>query len=382
MPNETSFAGRAWVEIDLAALERNLGKIKAALPAHIRYVAVVKADAYGHGVGPTVSRLLQCGVDCFAVANVCEGTEIREIGPGADILVLGPVLPEELPKLADYDLTAALSTPEEAHALAALAAARRCRLRVHVKVDTGMGRMGVWHADAAALFETVLALPALDLCGAFTHFSSADSDAAFTEHQRTLFLKTLEALPPAARSRMLIHADNSAGLETFSPSSPFNAVRVGLLQYGFPPHQSSLLARLRPEAVLSFHSKIGLLKTLPAGTPISYNRTYTLTRDTRIALVTAGYGDGIPLSASNRAQVLIRGKRCPVLGRVTMDQTIVDVTDHPDVAVGDIVTLIGVQQNGAVTISEFCEWTGTIPWEVLCSISKRVVRVSRTLRIQ
>lgn len=187
MPNETTFARRAWVEIDLAALERNLGKIKAALPPRIRYVAVVKADAYGHGMGPTVSRLLQCGVDCFAVANVREGADVREIGVGSDILVLGAVLPEEMPWLAEHGLTAAISTEAEAEALAALAKARRCRLPVHIKVDTGMGRMGVWHEEAAEFFTHVLGLEWLDLRGVFTHFSSADTDAVFTAQQRTLF---------------------------------------------------------------------------------------------------------------------------------------------------------------------------------------------------
>jgi alanine racemase len=384
MPNEATFARRAWVEIDLAALERNLGKIKAALPSHVRYVAVVKADAYGHGAGPTVSRLLQCGVDCFAVANVREGADVREIGPGADILVLSAVLPEEVPWLAEHGLTAAISSKTEASALAAFADQKKCRLPVHVKVDTGMGRMGVWHKEAPELFEHVLALDSLDLRGIFTHFSSADTDAAFTAGQRALFLEALAAAPSALWNRgpLLIHADNSAGLESFSADSPFNAVRVGLLQYGLPPYRESLLARLKPEPVLSFHSRVGLVKTLPRGATVSYNRTHTLTRDSRIAVITAGYGDGIPLAASNRAQVLVRGRRCPVLGRVTMDQTVVDVSDLPDVAIGDIATLIGPQAGSEISVSEFCAWTGTIPWEVFCSITKRVERVYRTMRIQ
>jgi alanine racemase len=373
----TTFTRRAWVEIYLAALERNLGKIKAALPSGIRYISVVKADAYGHGVIHTVTRLLQCGVDCFCVANTREGAEVRELSHGTDILVLGAVLPEEMPMLGHYGLAAALSSEEEAVALAALAAARRTRFRVHVKVDTGMGRMGVWHERAPEFIRFVLSRPALDLRGVFTHFSSADTDAAFTATQRARFVKTLDALPPALRESgaLLIHADNSAGLETFAAGGAFNDVRVGLLQYGLPPHKDSLLARLKPEAVLGFHSRVGLVKSLPRGTGISYNRTHTLARDTRIAVVTAGYGDGIPLSASNRASVLIRGKRCPVLGRVTMDQTIVDATDLPDIAVGDTVTLIGRQSGGEISVNEFCAWTDMIPWDVFCSITKRVERV-------
>jgi alanine racemase len=382
MLTHTTSAGRAWVEIDLAALERNLGKITANLPPGVRYIAVVKADAYGHGVAHTVSRLLQCGVEHFCVANVREGAEVRELGRGTEILVLGAVLPDEAPALFDYKLTAALSTEAEAENLAALAAARKCRLPVHIKIDTGMGRMGVWHEQAPEFIRYVLAQPTLELRGVFTHFSSADTDPDFTALQRARFLKTLSALPPQLLKTggLLVHADNSAGLETFAAGGPFNAVRVGLLQYGLPPVRDSLLARLRTEPVLSFHSRVGLVKTLPAGTTVSYNRTCTLARETRIALVTAGYGDGVPVSSSNCAQVLIRGQRCPVLGRVTMDQTVVDVTDLSEVGVGDVVTLIGHQGNDTIGMGEFCAWAKMIPWDVFCSITKRVQRTVTQLR--
>ena len=382
MSAHTTPAGRTWVEIDLAALERNLGKIKANLPPGVRYIAVVKADAYGHGVNHTVSRLLQCGVENFCVSNVREGAEVRELGRGTGILVLGAVLPDEAHSLFDYDLTAALSSEAEVEHLAALADARHCRLPAHIKIDTGMGRMGVWHERAPDFIRYVLAQPALELRGVFTHFSSADSDPQFTSLQRARFLQALSALPPEllATDRLLIHADNSAGLETFAAGGPFNAVRVGLLQYGLPPVKDSLLARLHTEPVLSFHSRVGLVKTLPAGTTVSYNRTRTLDRETRIALVTAGYGDGVPVSASNRAQVLIRGQRCPLLGRVTMDQTVVDATDLPEISVGDVVTLIGHQGGDAITMSEFCTWADMITWDVFCSITKRVQRVLRRQR--
>ena len=382
MPGETASARRAWVVTDGAALERNLGKIRAALPPGVRYMAVVKADAYGHGAMHTVTRLLQCGVDCFCVANVREGADVRELGAGSEILVLGPVLPEEMPTLAEYGLTASISTPEEAAMLAALAKQRGRRIPVHVKVDTGMGRMGAWHEDAPSLIGAVLGQPALELCGAYTHFSCAGTDAGFTSLQRQRFVKALGTLPGTLREspRFLVHADNSAGLETFVGGGGFNAVRVGLLQYGLPPRHDSLLARLKPEAVLSFHSRVGLVKNLPRGTPISYDRTHILERDTRIAIVTAGYGDGIPVSASNKARVLIHGRRCPVLGRVTMDQTVVDATGLPRVAVGDTVTLIGRQGGDEITVSEFCDWTGMIPWNVFCSITKRAERVPEGLR--
>ena len=379
-PRSLAPGSRAWAEINLPALDRNVGRIKAALPPRVRYVAVVKADAYGHGMAEVVSRLLQAGVDCFAVANVDEGARLREIGPQAEILLLSPALADEYPQALSLGLVLTLSSVDEAVALGALAAARGLRAPVHVKVDTGMGRAGVWHARAAGLLEAVLANPALELRGLYTHFSHADGDAAFTAEQRRVFLGVLATLPEPARRGLLVHADNSSGLDSFAADSPFNAVRVGLLQYGLPPHPGSFLDRIRPEPVLSFHARVVLIKDLPAGTAVSYGRTATLTRDSRVAVVAAGYGDGIPTAASNRGQLLIRGRRCPILGRVTMDQTLVDVTDLAEAAVGDIATILGTQGEGRISVADFCGWADCIPWEALCTLTQRVRRVYRTDR--
>ncbi len=372
---------RCWAEIDLAALERNLGKIRAALPARVRYVAVVKADAYGHGLAQTVARLMQCGADCFAVANVKEGADVREIGSGWPVLVLGTVLPGEEAALAEYDLMATVSTPEEIARLDAAGEAAGRKLAAHLKIDTGMGRLGVWHRDAPALARQLAAAPHLAWRGVFTHFSCADTDPAFTAHQRQLFLDTLRELPaPPDPAGFLIHADNSAGLESFAADSPINAVRVGLLQFGLLPYPDSLLSRLRPDPVLSFHTRVGLVKTLPAGTGVGYGRTHTLARESRVAILTAGYGDGLPTAASNRAQILIRGQRCPVLGRVSMDSTIVDVSALREVAVGDQATLIGEQDGARIGVAEFSGWCDCIPWETFCSITQRVPRIYKTTR--
>jgi alanine racemase len=377
----SSLPNRCWAEIDLAALERNLGKIRAALPPHVRYVAVVKADAYGHGLAQTVSRLMQCGADCFAVANVAEAAEVREIGSGWPILVLGAILPGEESALAEFDLMATISTLEEIDRLDDAGRAANRRLPVHLKIDTGMGRLGVWHLEAADLARRLVVAPHLAWRGVFTHFSCADSDPVFTTIQRRLFLDTLRQLPaPPEPNGFLIHADNSAGLESFAADSPINAVRVGLLQFGLLPYPNSILARLSPDPVLSFHARVGLVKNLPAGTGISYGRTHTLARDARVAVLTVGYGDGLPTAASNRAQILLHGRRCPVLGRVTMDQTVVDVSALPNVAVGDIATLIGTQDSESIGVAEFSLWCDCIPWETFCSITKRVPRIYKTAR--
>jgi alanine racemase len=373
-------AARAWVEIDLPAIDRNVGRIKQALPPHVRYVAVVKANAYGHGMPEVATRLLQAGVDCFAVANVAEAAILREVGHDADILLLSPTLPGELPRALALGLDITLNSLEEARSLAAAAAGSGLKAKVHVKVDTGMGRAGVWHERAAELFAFVQASSAIEWRGVYTHFSDADSDASYTAGQRAIFLKLLELIPAGVRAGLMIHADNSAGLESFSASAPFNAVRVGLMQYGLPPSSGSFLASLRPEPVLSFHARIVLVKDLPAGTAVSYNRTKLLTRPTRVAIVAVGYGDGVPTAASNRGFFLVNGRRCPILGRVTMDQTIVDVTDVAGVAVGDVATILGAQGADRISVAEFCAWADCIPWEALCTLTQRVQRVYRTDR--
>ncbi|HEY4247778.1 MAG TPA: alanine racemase [Lacunisphaera sp.] len=370
---------RCWVEIDLAALERNLKLIRASLPPHIKYVAVVKADAYGHGLPHIAARLMHSGADLFAVASVAEAMGLRELSGDWPILLLSPVLPEEDRYLAEYDLAATVSSEEEVARFDAVGRAVGKPIAVHLKIDTGMGRLGVWHTDAGQLYGQIRAANGVKLAGVFTHFSSADEDPAFTEEQRRIFLQALKKFPDFDPAGLFIHADNSAGLETTPGRSIFNAVRVGLLQFGILPHPHSLLARVHTESVFSFHTRVGLVKRLPAGTGISYGRTHRLTRDSTVAILTAGYGDGIARAGSNRAQVLIHGQRCPVLGRVTMDQTIVDITDVPaPVKSGDNVVLVGRQDTGEITISEFSEWSDSIPWETLCSVTKRVPRLYRT----
>lgn len=369
---------RCWAEIDLAALERNLKLIRAALPPHMRYVAVVKADAYGHGLPQTAARLMHAGADLFAVANVTEAASLRELGPGWPILLLSPVLPEEDRYLADYDLAATVSTEDEVRRFEAAGRTAGRKLSVHLKIDTGMGRLGVWHEQAEALYRLIAEAAHLELAGVFTHFASPDEDPAFTDEQRHRFLAALDRCKGLALERIFVHADNSAGIETMPGASPFNAVRIGLLQFGVLPKPRSLLAAVRTEPVFSFHTRVGIVKSLPRGTTISYGRTCTLARDSRVAVLCAGYGDGIPRAASNRAQVLVRGRRCAVLGRVTMDQTVIDVTDVPEAAGGDEVALIGRQGGEEISVAEFSGWADTIAWETLCSITKRVPRLYRT----
>src|SRR5258708_2507709 len=369
---------RCWAEIALAALERNLKLIRASLPSHIRYVAVVKADAYGHGLPQTAARLMHAGADLFAVANVAEAASLRELGPGWPILLLSPLLPEEDKYIAEYDLAATVSSAGEIDRLNAVGRAAGRAVSVHMKIDTGMGRSGVWHEHAAALYRMISDAPFIRLAGVFTHFASAEEDPEFTAEQRKRFLSALNSFEGLATHELFVHADNSAGLETTGNVTPFNAVRIGLLQFGVLPQPNSLLARVHTEPVSSFRTRVALVKELPTGTEISYGRTHILTRPSTVAILASGYGDGIPRAISNRGQVLVRGRRCPILGRVTMDQTVIDITDVADVQVGDEAVLVGSQKKEEISLAEFSVWADSIPYEVLCSVTKRVPRVYRT----
>ncbi len=369
---------RCWVEIDLGALERNVRRIRASLPVPMRYVAVVKADAYGHGLHHVAARLMNAGADFFAVATLDEARAVRELGSGWPVLLLSPLLPSEDAAAVELDVAMTVSSLEEVTRFATAAWAAGRVAEVHLKIDTGMGRLGVWHEMAAAVFAAIKGTPSLRLGGIYTHFASPDEDAAFTAEQRRRFLAALDAFPGWAETVPLIHADNSAGLETIRHGGPFNAVRVGLLQFGVLPRQDSLLSAVRVEPVWSFHTRIGLVKRLPAGTGISYGQTHRVTTDTTVAILTAGYGDGIPRALSNRGAALVGGVSCPILGRVTMDQTIIDVSAVPDPFIGAPAVLVGYQGAASIEITTFSRQAESIPWETLCSVTKRVPRVYRT----
>lgn len=365
---------RAWVEVDLSQLERNLHAVRAALPSHLKYIAVVKADAYGHGIAAVTSRLMRAGADIFAVANLAEAATIRELGSGWPILLLSPLLPTEIRSAIETDVIPVISSIEEAEALNEAALRNQTQLRIHLKIDTGMGRLGCWHTQAQELYQKLLDLPAIQIDGICTHFSSADSDPSFTQVQRERFEAVLAQLRPAPGPNCILHADNSAGIDTFPKGGPLNAARIGLLQFGVKPHPGSLLEPVPVAPVLRFRTRVGLIKQLPAQTPISYGQTHLLPQSGRIAILTAGYADGIPTAMSNRGEVLIRGQRCPIIGRVTMDQTIVNVSHLNEIKPGDTATIVGSDGRESISVHDFCQHSGQIEWEFFCNLSKRVTR--------
>jgi alanine racemase len=348
---------RCWVEVDLDALRHNVAAIRQRI-GKSKLMAVVKADAYGHGLAQVAGALMQCGVDTFAVANLTEALVIRQVGgPGWPILLFGSALPFEIEKMVEQNITPTISTLDEARAFSAIGKP----VSVHIEIDTGMGRVGFWHTEAGKAIEQIAALPHLSIAALYTHFPSADENLAETRRELDLFLQV-----PGPGLR---HAANSAAVLTL-PESHLDIVRPGLALYGIAPG-------LQP--VLSFKARVAFVKTVEAGRTISYGQTFVAPRPMKVATIAAGYADGFARHLSNGAQVLIGGRRCPVIGRVTMDQIMVDVTRLDRVACGDEVVFIGQQDGGQITATEVATWAGTIPWEVLCGITK-TARVPRLYR--
>ena len=360
---------RTWAEIDPDALRHNAAAVRAHVGAGVQLMAVVKANAYGHGFGPVV-RALAGRVEMFGVANVREAAEVRGHAAGAPVFILGPALPEERPEIVARRFVPSISSVEEARAFAALAGAEP--LAVHLKIDTGMGRTGVWESEAVAAAREILALRGVRITGLASHLPVADEDDAFTREQLARFHATVAELRALGLAQPVVHVENSAGLIGF-PAQAGDMVRAGLMLYGSAP-RPEFQPRLR--AAMTWKTRIALLRTAPAGHGISYGRTFKTTRPTRVATLAVGYADGYRRHLSGRgAQVLIGGQRCPVLGRVTMDQIVADVTALPAVEVGDDVVLIGRQGAEEILAAELAEKARTIAWEIFTGIGWRVKRI-------
>ncbi len=359
--------------ISLGALSHNFAEVLRRANGR-KVLAVVKARAYGHGLIPVARHLLSQGAYMLGVALVEEGRELREAGIEAPILVLGPVFPGQADAVAALRLTPALSNSRVARALADAGRKRTARIAVHVKVDTGMGRTGVSPEAAPALIQELMALEGIVVEGLMTHFADADlRDKTFASRQMERFEKLLGTLADQGIDLPLRHAANSAAVLDY-PRALFTMIRPGLMLYGYDPvEEKTSGVELQP--VLSLLTRIFLLKKVPAGTPISYGRTFVTRRESLIATIPIGYADGFSRGLSNRGEALVRGIRAPVAGRVCMDMTMLDVTGVPGVSEGDEVALIGASGSERITAADLAAKTGTIPYEVLCGISARVPRV-------
>jgi alanine racemase len=366
-------ACRTWATVDLAAVRHNVGLVRALVePAGV--AAVVKANAYGHGAPEVARAAVEAGAAVLAVASAEEGIELREAGLDAPILIIGASLPSDAKAILAYDLAACLSPPAMLDALRAEARRRRRRARVHLMVDLGMSRDGIAPEEAVALARRLATTPELELEGVATHFPDADEeDRELTERVIAEFAGLCAEIESVGPRPSYYHVANSAGLLRF-PRARFNLVRAGIMLYGMAGAPS--LEGLAPwQPVLSWRTQVVGLRGVPAGTPVGYNHTYVTARPTVLATLPVGYYDGYVRAYSNNAEVLIRGRRAPVVGRVSMDYITVDVGGIAGVEVGDMATLLGRDGEECIPAEELARRRGTIPYEVTCAIGPRVRRM-------
>lgn len=362
-----------WVEVDLDRFGANLRAVRERIGPGRGVLLVVKADAYGHGAVEIAEAAAAEGVEALGVATLHEGLQLRQAGCALPILVLSPLLPAEIAEAVAAGLEPSVGDLEFARALSAAAVAAGRPQRFHVEIDTGMGRTGIAAGEAVAFVAATGTLPGLRLASVYTHFSDADAgDLGYARDQVRRFRQVLDALSEHGLRPPRVHAANSAGTVNL-PEAFFDWVRVGLVAYGHHPPRDEAGLALAP--VMSFKSRLVQVRAMPPGANVSYGRTWTSRRESRIGVVAVGYGHGYSWLLSNRGAMLVRGVRAPIVGRVTMDLTMVDVTDVPEAAVGDEVVLFGEQGDAALTIEEVAGGSETLPYEVMCTIGKRVTRI-------
>jgi alanine racemase len=360
-------------QINLEALSHNYAEVVRHAEGR-NILVVVKAGAYGHGAIPVSRRLLQLGADMLGVALVEEARELRAAGIDAPILVMGTEFPEQAESILELKLTPVLSTMSFARAVSAVAGPLKMNVPVHVKIDTGMGRIGIPPEEAADFIAALGRLPGIDVQGLMTHFADADlRDKEYASKQLDRFELLIAELSARGITIPVRHAANSAAILDYRRAL-FTMVRPGLMLYGYDPLEAGAeRADLWP--VLSLVTRIAFLKKVPTGVPISYGRTFVTRRESHIATLPIGYADGYSRRLSNIGEVLVRGMRVPVVGRVCMDMCMIDVTDVPGASEGDPVVLIGSQAGERITADDIAKKTGTIAYEVLCGISNRVPRI-------
>ena len=361
-----------WIEVHLEALRWNVAEVRRRIPPTTRLLAQVKSDAYGHGLVPVAQALAACGVDGFGVVSLEEAGRLRQAGLTQPILLQSVVEPSAAETVLALDIWPTVCTVEFARALQRVAAAQRRLVPVHLKVDTGMGRLGVWHDEVDEFLTQLADCDALQWEGCYTHLPSADDDPDFTRVQLATFARCVARLRVQGFAFPLVHAANSIGIIAF-PESHLTLVRPGVMLYGLYP-ATRLRAQITLAPALSWKSRIIFLKRVAAGRSISYGRTHVTSRPTTIATVPVGYGDGYRRALSNRSAVLIGGQRVPVVGRVCMDHLMLDVGHVTQVSVGDEVILIGSQGDAQIAAEELAVLAETIPYEIVTGITDRIPR--------
>ena len=365
---------RAWVEIDLAALAHNVKALKAFVAPHTKLMAVVKADAYGHGAVTVAQTALANGADCLAIATLAEGVELRSAGIKAPILILGAIVAvEDIKAVAAWELEPTICNTKQALVFDRTLASVGKSLPVHLKLDTGMSRLGTNWQEAVSFGQLVSTLPNLKIASIYSHFSTADeSDRTWMELQHQRFRDAIARLKASGCVRFQIHLANSAA--TLSDRScHYDMVRVGLALYGLYPAVHLQAIDLQP--VLQVKAKITQVSTVLAGEGVSYGRKFIAPQDTKVAVVGIGYADGVPRNLSNRLKAIVRGQLVPQIGSITMDQLMLNVNNIPDLEPGEVVTLIGQENDLSITAENWADELNTISWEILCGFKHRLPRV-------
>jgi alanine racemase len=363
---------KTWAEIDLASLRHNIKTIKQMVKPETQIMAVVKCNAYGHGVLEVTKELIRQNIEALGVSSLFEGIELRKAFKDIPIAVLSAGMSGQAEEFLEFNLSPIVCSWEMVHPLAEAALKRGKQARVHVKIDTGMGRIGVWHQNADEFIRPLFKTPGIKIEGICSHFATADEeDLSFAKKQLEWFnrlLKKTSDLPIKFK-----HISNTGAIFNL-PSSYHNMVRPGASLYGIPPSQHIKGASaLKP--VLTLKTKIAFIKKIPPGRTLSYGRTFRTKRDMVVATLPVGYGDGIPRYLSNKGHVLIKGQRAPILGTVTMDQIMVDITHITDVHTEDVAILIGKQGDEEISAFEIARIGQTTPYEFFTSINKRVQRI-------
>lgn len=370
------FPKRVYAQIDLDAICQNIQNVKQKVGADTKVMAVVKTDAYGHGAVPVARALASIGTDAFAVATAEEALELRAAGILEPILILGYVFREDFSRLLKQDITLTVFQYETAKAVSECAQVLGVCAKIHIKLDTGMGRIGFLpNAESLAEIEKIAALPALSIDGIFTHFACADeTDKTSCNRQKQRFLDFVSALEARGLHIPCKHMCNSAGIIEFSDDF-LDMVRSGIMTYGLYPSEEVQKENFKLAPALQLKSHVSFVKTVEKGFTVSYGSTYTTEQKTVIATVPVGYGDGYPRALSNVGRVLIHGQYAPIIGRVCMDQFMVDVTEIPNVQAGNCVTLIGTDGQHRITVEEVAALAHSFNYELCCGFNKRVPRV-------
>ena len=383
MAKSIQFAGRpVWVEVSLKAIAQNLRTVRKHIGPKPEILAVVKSNAYGLGAVPVTKALEKAGANRFGVTCSNEGIELREAGVRRPILVLTGFWPGEEKRFIEHRLTPTVTRVEDVKLLerAAKSARLKSRLRFHLKINTGMNRLGILPSELPAFASALADAPHLDLEGTFTHFASAeDFSARQTDDQERLFRECLDRMLSLGMSPGIVHMANSGAI-CARPSTWADMVRPGAVLYGYyqsfdPPNKGQEVRDRMPlEPSLSMRARIITLRDLPPGQSVGYSARFTTQRPSRIAVINAGYADGVMRQRTNRGCVIVRERKVPLVGAISMDLTTIDVTDVPDVKLGDVVTLYGKDGNAEIKVSDVAHEIGTVTSDLLCALGRRVPR--------